>query len=173
MFKKILSVLLCAVLILSTIIGTVTANDDAVLNLDFENYPSGGALNKFKIADTGDTAQGKALYGNFTAADANASPAAALMTSTSDAKVETGATYEVSLKYKAVNLNSTFAYICFMPIMQIVMYAKKFLAPPQTLLLRLVHIWLDLLITEQRQPLKINGLPSPLHLPPSMMPTFI
>ena len=109
MFKKILSVLLCAVLILSTIIGTVTANDDAVLNLDFENYPSGGALNKFKIADTGDTAYGKALYGNFTAADANASPSAAIFTSSAKGKLQKGTEYEISLSYKAIELNSTFA----------------------------------------------------------------
>ena len=113
MFKKILSVLLCAVLILSTIIGTVTANDDAVLNLDFENYPSGGALNKFKIADTGDTAYGKALYGNFTAADANASPAAAIFTSGAVSKLQKGVEYEISLSYKAIELNSTFTLHLF------------------------------------------------------------
>ncbi len=112
MFKKVLSVLLSAILILSSIICTVTAggDDNVVLSLDFENYPSGGALNKFVIANTGDAAQGKALYGNFTAADANLSPAAAVMTSASDAKLTKGATYKVSLKYKAINLNSTFAF---------------------------------------------------------------
>lgn len=114
MFKKILSVLLSVILILTSLICTAVAGDDnTLLSLDFENYPSGGALNKFKVADTGDAAYGKALYGNFTAADASASPSAALFTSASMPKLEKGATYEISLKYKAININSSFALHLF------------------------------------------------------------